>query len=253
VLLWDVLTSATRKLSDDLMWLGNEALRTPVIGNWCAQWLWDRAISLSDTYIDMVYFGYWLDDAQSRLAQILSWDQTRANIMSAWTWINTIDDKIAVRVAGIYPWLQLGSAAITDWVLAKWSYLNTIDDKIANRIASIYPWLQSGSAAITDWVLARWAWLNTIDDKIAARVASIYPWLQSGSAAITDWVLARWSYLNNIDDKIRDVAWTNIAPKLGDWFWSFMVLNVTLVSKIGYRVLSTLWNMEWDDTNNEAK
>ena len=142
---------------------------------------------------------------------------------------------------------------IKGYILGAWDWLDTIDDKIADRISAIYPWLALGSAAITDWVLARWTWLNTIDDRIANRVASIYPWLQLGSAAITDWVLARWTWLDNIDDRIRDIAWSHIAPKLGDWFWSFVVLEVTMVVKIGYRVLHTIWDLEWDDNNKEVK
>ena len=194
----------------------------------------------------------WLDDPIEGL-----WDGFRDKILGAWSWINTIDDKIMGRVDSVYPWLGIGSQAILGWVMAEWtwlntiddriwstaysritgawSWINTIDDKIMSRIDGVYPWLGLGSQAILGWVMDKWTWLNTIDDRIRDTVSS------------------RWTWLNTIDDRIKDIAWSHIAPKLGDWCWSFIVLEVTLVSKIGYRVLSTLWNMEWDDANKEAK
>jgi hypothetical protein len=190
---WDTVKSWTKEMALTFQGLATEALELPYIGNWCYQ-----GFSM-DIYVAQIEFGRWLDDAQSRLAQILSWDSIRDSIKTQWTWLNTIDDKIRAVVSTIWPWLNLGSAAIIGWVAERWTWLNTIDDKIV------------------DTVTARWTWFNTIDDKI------------------------------------KDVSWNHIRPQLADWFWSFIVLEVTLVSKIGYRVLSTLWNMEWDDTNKEAK
>jgi len=92
---------------------------------------------------------------------------------------------------------------------------------------------------IKDSILGAWSWL---DDPIEG--------LWDGFRTE---ILGTWTWLDTIDDKIRDISWSHIAPKLGDWFWGFVVLNVTQMSKVGYRVLSTLWAMEWDDENKEAK
>jgi hypothetical protein len=194
----------------------------------------------------------WLDDPIEGL-----WDGFRTKILGAWSWLNTIDDKIVDRVRTWWPYLSYLDSQVISWIqsrwpwlldpieefwdgfrakiLGAWSWLNTLDDKIVDRVKTWWPYMSYLDSQVISWIQGRWTWLNTIDDRIR------------------DTVKTEWSWVNTIDDRIRDLAWSHIAPKLGDWFWSFVVLEVTLMSKIGYRVLSTLWGMEWDDANKEAK
>ena len=88
---------------------------------------------------------------------------------------------------------------------------------------------------VYDQIKARWTWLNTIDDKIR------------------DVVRAELGFIGSIDDRIKDVAWNHILPKLGDWLMDWLIINVTFMAKMGYRVLDAIWNMEWDDDNKEVK
>jgi len=157
------------------------------------------------------------------------WGTIKSYILGSWSWL---DDPFT------YLWDRIKAA-----VLSSWTWLDTIHDEIwwwsYAMVRTYYPWLGDPFTYLWDrikaGVLSGWPYLNTIDDRIRDTVSST------------------WTNLNTLDDRIKDLAWSHIAPKLGDWFWSFIVLEVTLVSKIGYRVLSTLWNMEWDDANKEAK
>ncbi|MCX6072020.1 MAG: hypothetical protein NTU91_14380 [Chloroflexi bacterium] len=235
MVIWDAITGYTRRLSEDLQWLGNESIRTPIIGNWCADKLFDVSVYLLDSWIQMVYIGRWIDDAEFRLTSILSWDTIRGYILGSWSWLNDIWGTVTNITKSYWPWLDDPWGTVRTIATSYWSWLNTIDDKIFQRVRSVWPWIDDVYGAINHQVLSSWSFLNTIDDRIRQTVT------------------ARWTWLNTIDDRIRDIAWSHIAPKLGDWFWSFVVLEVTQVSKIGYRVFSTLWNMEWDDKNKEAK
>ena len=132
---------------------------------------------------------------------------------------------------------------------------------IKSYILGAWSWLDDPIEGLWDGfrnkILGAWSWLSDIWGTVRGIASAYWPWLNDPIGGL--WggfraqILGTWTWLNTIDDRIRDIAWSHIAPKLGDWFWSFIVLNVTLVSKIGYRVLSTLWNMEWDDANKEAK
>jgi len=251
VLIWDGLTSLTRSTSEVLNRLGNESLRLLPIDNGVAPFLWDLSDALLDQWINMVYIGRWLDDAESRLAQILSWGSIRANIEGTWSWLNTIDDKIWWRAYNM--------------TLAYWSWLNTAPDTIwgwmYDRIMGRWSWLNSAPGTIWGWmysyITARWAWLNTIDDRIwstaGSRIRATWSWLDSIDDRIRDTVVSRWSWINTIDDKIRTVAWDYVLPKLGDWLLSWLMLNLTIWGRIGYRILDKVWNMEWDDTRKEVK
>jgi hypothetical protein len=257
MVIWDVITAYTRRLSEDLSWLGNTAIGTPLIGNWCSDKLFDVSDYLLDSWIQMVYIGHWIDNAEFRLTSILSWDAIRGYILSSWSWLNTIDDKIAARVSAIWPWLNLGSAAIINWVTARWTWLDDIDGRIWStayaRITGSWSWLNDIWGTVRNITRAYWPWLDDPWGTVRTIATSYWNWLDTIDDRIQSTVTARWSWLNTIDDKIKHVAWVHIRPQLGDWFWSFVVLEVTLVSKIGYRVISTLWNMQWDDTNKEAR
>ena len=193
----------------------------------------------------------WLEDPIGSL-----WPEFRAKILGAWSWLNTIDDRVhwaaltrwtyldtipetIRRIAGeTWSWLNSIDDRVHWAALTRWTYLDTIPETIRRIAGEAWPWLYDPIGSLWDEIrneiLGAWSWLNTIDDKIRDTASST------------------WSYLNTIDDRIKDISWSHIEPKLGDWFWSFIVLNVTWVSKIGYRVLSTLWSMEWDDANKEA-
>jgi hypothetical protein len=226
---WDTLESWTKETALTFSDLAGRALDVPLIGNWGYvgfSYLYSYTMHI---YTQQLYVGRWIDDVNTRLAGILSWSTIQANILGTWAWLNTIDDKIWTRAqaAALWRWWWLDDPINLMWegfrtkILGAWSWLNTIDDRI---------WSTAGSR-----IRETWSWIDGIDDRIWSTA------------------LARWAWLNTIDDRIRDIAWSHIAPKLGDWFWSFIVLEVTMVSKIGYRILSTLWNMEWDDARKEVK
>ena len=169
----------------------------------------------------------------------LLWDTIKSHILGAWSWLDDpiegLWDGFRTKILGRWSWLNNAPQYIIDRISATWGWLNTIDDKIREQVLSRWTWLDNAPQYIIDRISATWGWLNTIDDRIRDTVSST------------------WTTLNTLDDRIRDIAWSHIAPKLGDWLWSFIVLEVTLVSKIGYRVLHSLWDMEWDDANKEAK
>ena len=172
-------------LGDAFRTLADRALDVPLIGNWLANYFYDAAIYFYRLSVDTSELDRWADDVASRLGGILSWDQIRSYITSAWTWLDTIDDKIRdVAIAR---------------VRAIWTWLDTIDDKI--RDVAI--------ARVRD----TWTWLDTIDDKIALE----------------------------------------IRTRLEDTLWQLLEDSVRMVSRVAYRVLNALWNMEWDEENKEVK
>ena len=128
---------------------------------------------------------------------------------------------------------------IKGWILGTWEWIeNPIDDLwdgFRAKILGNWSWLNIAPQYIIDRVTATWSWVNTIDDKIR------------------DVVKVQYSWLDTIDDKIRDVAWNHVAAKLGDWLLDWLLLNLTVWARIGYRVLDKIWNMEWDDGKKEVK
>ena len=229
MLAWDNVKYYTRQLAFSFQALAASSKDTPLIGNWCYTEFSYAYAYLMYAYAAEATVGYWLDNAESRLAGILSWATIQANITSTWSWLNTIDDKI---------WWRARTMAVTYW-----SWLDTIDDKIRGTayglVTTYWPWLSTAPDSIWGWIQPRitgtWSWLNTIDDRIVNTV------------------LTRWTWLNTIDDKIRTVAWDHVAPRLGDWLLAWLLLNLTVWGRIGYRILDQVWNMEWDDTKKEVK
>ena len=132
---------------------------------------------------------------------------------------------------------------IKSYILGAWSWLDNIEDKIQDVALSRWFWLDD----LPGWVWGWW-WPRFRAELTMATALGEVVW-----DLVYGQLKARWTWLDTIDDRIRDLAWAHIAPKLGDWLWSFVVLEVTFVSKIGYRVLRSLWDMEWDDENKEAK
>ena len=165
--------------------LADTASDVPVIGNWASSPMYDAAIYCYRVSINLSTVNNWIDSASSSIANFLTWDSIRLNILGAWTWLDTIDDKIR--------------------------------DVAIDKARSI------------------WTWLDSIDDKIR-------------DVALAK-IRSTWSWIDTIDDKIRDVAWDYISERL----WDFFEFAAPKVARTAYRVLSFVWNLEWDDEEKEVK
>ena len=209
--------------------LAGSALDTPLIGNWCYVALNTMYADLMHLYIGLTNLSRWADGVETRLGQILSWSTIAANIRGTWTFLDSIDDRIR-------------STAGT-WIRGTWSWIDTIDDRI---------WSTASSR-----IRSAWSWIDTIDDRIwstaSANIRSTWSFLDTIEDKIRTSVRAEWAFLDSIDDRIKDVAWNHVAAKMGDWLLAWILANLTLGARIGYRVLDAIWNMEWDDQNKEAK
>lgn len=209
--------------------LGARAQDVPLIGNWGYVGLTNIGTKILEIYIDLTNFERWVDGAAASIASFLTWDQIRTKVLSSWSWLNTIDDKIR-QVA-------------TDRVRAVWSW---IDDPVT-RLWDGY----------RSKITSTWTWLNSIDDKIRQvaidRARVVWPWIDDPISTWWDQIAARavssWTWLNSIDDKIQLVAWEYIRPRILD----FLLERAADVANTIYRVLNYVWNLEWSDEEKKVK
>jgi hypothetical protein len=224
---WDV--------GDAFGYLGDTSGKIPLIGGWGQLKFYSISDSCYAAANHINTTSSWSDLVNSALNDILPWDTIRSYILGAWTWLDTIDDKIVDRARSTWTWLD----TIDDTILARarstWTWLDSIDDRIRDRINATYPWLGLGSRAIIDWVAGRWTWLDSIDDKIVDRARST------------------WTWIDTIDDRIRDISWNHVQGQLSTWIWDFLEARALDIARVGYRVLKAIWDMEWDDDNKEVK
>ena len=209
--------------------LAYDAQDIPLIGNWCFAGFLEISNAFLSAWLDFGYLRNTLDEWEGKIAGILSWDSIRDKITGTWSWVsdpvNRLWDGYRDKIAGT------------------WSFLNTIDDRIwstaYSRITGTWSWINTIDDRVRSTARGSWSFLDSIDDRI---------WNTAGSR-----IRATWSWIDNVDDRIRDVAWSHIAPRLGDWILSWIMLNLTIWAKIGYKVLDRVWNMEWDDDNKEVR
>ena len=156
----------------------------------------------------------------------------------ALTKLSTWADGVETRLGQILSWSTIAAN-----IRGTWTFLDSIDDRIRSTAGT--------------WIRGTWSWIDTIDDRIwstaSANIRSTWSFLDTIEDKIRTSVRAEWAFLDSIDDRIKDVAWNHVAAKMGDWLLAWILANLTLGARIGYRVLDAIWNMEWDDQNKEAK
>ena len=209
--------------------LADSSVDTPVIGNWCAVRFYDVAYRFYRVSIELIDVEEWVDDTRSRVLNFLTWDQIKTNVRGEWSWI---PDPVANLWGGF-----------RERILGDWSW---IPDPVANL------W-----GGFRDRILADWSW---IPDPVANlwggfydRILENLPWASDPVNALWggyyDRIVETWGWLNTIDDKIREIAWGYVQ----DHILGFLVDRAADLAGVGYRVLSYVWNLEWDDEEKEAK
>jgi hypothetical protein len=253
MLVIDNVRSWTKTFAQDLGALGTSSLDTPIIGNWCYVGLVGAANHIMEVYIQLGTLNNWADDAESRMSRILSWDTIKANILWWWPWLDNMGEVVRGWGSQIWPWLNTIDDKIRSTVLGAWTWLNTIDDRIRNTVITHWYFLNNMGGVVRGWASQIWPWLNTIDDKIKNTALGTWTWLNTIDDKIISTAKSRWAWLDTIDDRIRDIAWNHVASRLGAWMLDWLLLNLTVWAKVGYRILDKIWDMEWDETNKEAK
>ena len=94
--------------------------------------------------------------------------------------------------------------------------------------------------------------------RISINVSTLNNWVDSTSSSMADFltwdgvrlkVLGAWPGLSDLLGTIRATAWDYISERL----WDFLEFAAPKVARTAYRVLSFVWNLEWDDDKKEVK
>lgn len=214
-----------------------------------------------------MWFTAELHDILGWLGDTFRWMADRAqSIPIIRNWIGT-----SLYDAATYCYrLGIGMAALDQCVDDVIHELTSISDRIWDRVTShpdyfidlVWNWVTDNAdrfyAFTETWVHNHWDWFidlvwNWITDNVDRFYAFTSDWVTSNAWRFYDYTRdaarSTWFWLDNIEDKIRDVGWDFTRERLFD----FLEFSVTSAARVGYRILNTLWNMEWDDENKEVK
>jgi len=138
--------------------------------------------------------------------------------------------------------------------------------RISINVSTLNNWVDSTSSSMADFltwdgvrlkVLGAWPGLSDLLGTIRATAWDHISGLVSGlsdlpgtiRATAWDWISGLVPGLSDLPGTIRSTAWDYISERL----WDFLEFAAPKVARTAYRVLSFVWNLEWDDDKKEVK